>query len=96
MQSLKARRFPFTSSLTRKGQVTIPVEIRRQLGLRQGDKVAFVQDGDAITVQRALSVTDHTAGALRRYRHTPAPAPQEEREAFAQAVADEVAERLGG
>lgn len=30
------------STITSKGQVTIPAPIRRTLGLKQGDKVAFV------------------------------------------------------
>lgn len=89
MQPLKAPRQFHTSQLTRKGQVTIPAEIRRQLGLQQGDKVAFVQDGDTVTVKPALSITERTAGALRQYRRTPPPTPEQEREAFAQAVADD-------
>ena len=64
--------------------------------VKQGDKVAFVQEGDTITVWPATSVTERTAGALRQYRQTPAPTPEEERDAFAQAVADEVGESLGG
>lgn len=96
MQRLEApRHFP-TSRLTRKGQVTIPAEVRRKLGLKQGDKVAFVQEGDTVTVVPALGITERTAGALRQYRHTPARTPEEEHEAFARAVADEVGESLGG
>lgn len=30
-----------TAAVTLKGQVTIPVEIRRKLGLRQGSRVEF-------------------------------------------------------
>lgn len=40
-----------TSRLTRKGQVTIPVGIRRKLGLRTGDQVASVQEGDRVLVK---------------------------------------------
>ncbi len=29
------------TTLTRKGQVTVPVEIRRALGLKEGDKLLF-------------------------------------------------------
>ena len=37
------------SSLTRKGQVTIPKRIRDHLGVRQGDKVFFlVRDDDVV------------------------------------------------
>ena len=31
------------STVTSKGQVTIPMQIRRALGIRQGSKVAFAQ-----------------------------------------------------
>jgi AbrB family looped-hinge helix DNA binding protein len=31
-----------------KGQVTIPIEIRRKLGLREGDKVVFMEKGENI------------------------------------------------
>ncbi len=34
------------STITSKGQITIPAEIRRRLGVGQGDKVAFVIDED--------------------------------------------------
>ena len=35
-----------TTSVTSKGQVTIPKPLRQQLGLRQGSKVEFVLVGD--------------------------------------------------
>jgi antitoxin PrlF len=34
------------STITSKGQITLPVEIRRHLGLDTGDKLAFVVDED--------------------------------------------------
>jgi antitoxin PrlF len=34
------------TSITSKGQVTIPKDIRKTLGLKAGDRVAFVADGD--------------------------------------------------
>jgi AbrB family looped-hinge helix DNA binding protein len=34
-----------TNTLTRKGQVTIPAHVRACLGLKQGNKVAFVEEG---------------------------------------------------
>lgn len=34
------------AKITSKGQITIPIEIRKLLGLKEGDKVLFVQDGD--------------------------------------------------
>ena len=32
----------YTSMVSSKGQVTVPIDIRRRLGLKQGDRVEFV------------------------------------------------------
>ena len=48
--------------MTRKGQITIPVEIRRALGLKEGDQVAVsLENGHARLVPYG-SVTARTAG----------------------------------
>lgn len=39
--------------VTSKGQVTIPIEIREQLGLLPGTEVEFDVDGDAARLTRA-------------------------------------------
>lgn len=40
------------AKLTSKGQLTLPISIRRQLGLFTGDKVAFVEkDGELMLVR---------------------------------------------
>ena len=36
----------YTSVLSSKGQITVPREIRTRLGLREGDRVDFVVEGD--------------------------------------------------
>ena len=54
----------YVSSLTRKGQVTIPVEIRGLLGLAAQDKVAFMVEGDKVRITPARSVVARTAGML--------------------------------
>jgi AbrB family looped-hinge helix DNA binding protein len=33
------------AKITSKGQITLPVYIRRKLGVKEGDKVLFVEDG---------------------------------------------------
>lgn len=38
------------SMVQEKGQVTIPVEIRRKLGLKKGDMVAFVETADGVLI----------------------------------------------
>ena len=34
--------------ITSKGQITIPVRIRKKLNLKEGDKVIFIEEGDKI------------------------------------------------
>ena len=38
--------------VTSKGQVTIPLDIRRRLGVEPGSEVDFVVDGDAVRLVR--------------------------------------------
>lgn len=49
--------------VTRNGTVTVPTEIRRTLGLKSGDKVAFVVDRGEVKLVRRASVVERTAGA---------------------------------
>jgi AbrB family looped-hinge helix DNA binding protein len=39
--------------ITTKGQVTIPMQIREQLGLHPGSVVEFSVDGDAVRITKA-------------------------------------------
>ena len=41
------------SAVSVKGQVTIPKEIRRALGLRPGDKVVFIEKGEEVSIRRS-------------------------------------------
>ena len=56
---------PTTSSMTRKGQVTIPADIRRLLRLSAGDKVAFRVHEGKVEIAPAESVVARTAGMLK-------------------------------
>lgn len=38
------------AKLSSKGQITIPCEVRRELGLKEGDKVLFLKDGNAYRI----------------------------------------------
>ena len=44
---------PLQATLTSKGQITIPIEIRRMLGLSTGERVTFIQLSDGSVVMRA-------------------------------------------
>lgn len=50
----------YVSSVTRKGQVTIPAAIRNHLGVGTPDKITFVlkDDGDVALTAAALTVRD--------------------------------------
>ena len=52
------------SRLTVKGQVTIPKDVRDKLGLKPGDPVAFVNEGDYIAVRKGEA--SHVDRASRR------------------------------
>lgn len=80
-----------TTTVTRKGQITIPADVRRALGLAEGDQVTVEQQGETAVLRRAQSVTSRTAGILASYRRVPAARPEEERAAFEEGVATEVA-----
>lgn len=64
------------STVTSKGQVTIPKEIRRELGIRQGSRVAFtVRNGKAElrVLHRRAGRAASGFGILKvRGRHLPA------------------------
>ena len=43
-----------TTTMTSKGQVTVPKAVRQQLGLQQGTRVAFVVEGDHAVLRPAV------------------------------------------
>ncbi len=51
------------TSVTSKGQVTIPKEVRQRLGIRQGSRVAFVLVGDRVELQVQSNPAPETAGS---------------------------------
>lgn len=56
-----------SSTLTRKGQVTIPAEIRKALGLEIGDRVDFELEDDRLIVSPQESAVLRTAGIFKEY-----------------------------
>ena len=39
--------------MSSKGQITVPLEVRKRLGLREGDHVEFVMEGKATVIRPA-------------------------------------------
>jgi antitoxin PrlF len=54
-----------TSTLTTKGQVTIPADVRKRLGLHPGDRVAFIVDGDEVRLVRRENRIEAAFGICR-------------------------------
>ena len=79
--------------VTRKGQITVPAEIRRALGLREGDKVAFAMEDNQVRLAVSGSVVERTAGMLKSQQ--PPQTAKEMREAAEQAIAKGAIERMG-
>ncbi|HZR66824.1 MAG TPA: AbrB/MazE/SpoVT family DNA-binding domain-containing protein [Terriglobales bacterium] len=46
----------FSPKITSKGQVTIPLGIRKKLGLRSGDRVEFSEHGTDVVIRRAQNI----------------------------------------
>jgi AbrB family looped-hinge helix DNA binding protein len=77
--------------ITRKGQVTIPVEMRRSLGLKEGDRVAFQVDGKVVRIMPLDSWVARTAGIFKS--DLPPMTAEELREAAEIAIIEDVMER---
>lgn len=45
----------YSSSISSKGQVTVPQEIRKRLGVRPGDRIDFVVEGDRTVIRPSRS-----------------------------------------
>ena len=44
------------AKITSRGQITIPVDIRKKLGVREGDKVIFFEDQGQIVIANAAKI----------------------------------------
>jgi AbrB family looped-hinge helix DNA binding protein len=55
----------FESRMTQKDQVTIPAEIRRQLGLKLKETVQIVQEADGIKVRARKSTSLEGFGSVQ-------------------------------
>ena len=53
-----------SSSMTSKGQVTVPKRIRDELGLRPGDRIAFSMENGRVTLRKANPSLKDLMGSL--------------------------------
>lgn len=54
-----------SSSVTVKGQVTIPAELRTKLGIQPGDRVGFVEQDGCILLQRQEHRIESVFGLIK-------------------------------
>lgn len=83
-----------SSKVTRKGQVTIPAELREEFDIREGDYVVFQRVNDDLVVKREMDIVKRTAGALKQYRKATPIDPADERAAVEATIAREYAASL--
>ncbi len=69
-----AKRY-YHSTLTRKGQATIPVELREKMGLKEGDTLVWRERDGIITVVSARTHVERTAGMLNIQGDPPSVSP---------------------
>ena len=77
--------------VTSKGQVTIPVEVRRLLGIVPHAKVAFIVEDSQVRLAPASSIVERTAGSLRSRKAVRS--ARQLRRVAEQAITDGVIER---
>ena len=49
------------AKITTRGQITIPAEIRKKLGVRDGDKVIFLEENGRIIIENAAMISLRSA-----------------------------------
>lgn len=55
----------YSSTLTSKGQATIPFPLRNKLGIKPGEKLIFEENGEEITLKTHLQLVNELAGSLK-------------------------------
>ena len=55
-----------TATLTTKGQVTKPADVRQRLGLESGDRIEFVQMDGGYAIKPAIDDVRSLKGLLRK------------------------------
>jgi AbrB family looped-hinge helix DNA binding protein len=78
------------STATRKGQITIPKEIRDRLGVREGGKVVLVLRGDEIVLKVIRGAILDLRGSIKAKVHP------EDFEAVRKSVKRAVSKRISG
>lgn len=54
-----------TARMGRRGQITLPRDVRERLGLSEGQRIAFVIKGDDVTLQPLTATLRNLRGSVR-------------------------------
>lgn len=84
-----------TSTLTSRGQTTIPKPIREALGLQPGDRVEFTLEEDRVLLRRAGADVSALDGMLDHLGEEPV-SIEEMNEAVREAASERVGARTSG
>lgn len=55
-------------SVTTKGQVTIPIGVRKKMGIKPGDKVEFEETEEGYVIQKVAPTTEEGSDPFEKYR----------------------------
>jgi len=83
------------AKVTSKGQVTVPVEVRRALGVKEGDTLVFEVAGSYATVRRKRPTLEVVAELHERYPKLLHPRPITNRQAIEEYFDEEYELRMG-
>lgn len=84
----------FTVTITSQGQISIPIQLRRKLGLDKNKK-AFIREENGELVVKPIKDFLELGGSLKAYSKGKKPLSSTELDdAVAQAIADDYAEKL--
>lgn len=87
----------YHSTLTRKGQATIPVELREKLGLKEGDTLVWRAVDGVISVTSAHQHVQRMSGMLKPFIDPAIASPTlEEMEEAIESVVTEKYQKLAG
>jgi AbrB family looped-hinge helix DNA binding protein len=84
----------YTATLTQKGQVTIPKEIREKLGVKPRGKIMFVQDSQGYYQIKPVATIDELAGSLKVPDHLKGMTDRDWDKAIEKAKVSEYEEKL--
>lgn len=66
----------YLSTITQKGQATIPAAIRKNLGVNPGDQIIFVKEDNKTVVKPAVSLLDMQGSVKATKKYSDAKADQ--------------------